>query len=368
MHGRSYACIGEEATPLAGTLLTVSARLLAPAALVAVVGATLVLVLASLSDESMSRVTTAARTAPEPGELLDPTGAPLGAALPEDVAAQLVPGPGRGDRTVSIVASAQQAAAAALGDRRGAIAAIDVRTGDVLVLTGDHPTRRTVAVGAALDVLLVAAGIDAQAITAESTLNAPTGAVSVQEALAEPVPAAFASLQTLLGPDRVLEAWQRAGGGERVPLRGLAGKLRARRSPVPQSLTDPATGTPVELRTQLRAPVLALAMLGAAVATDGKAPRPDLEPGGGARSAGKYFSAASAKTLRPLLRSVVTNGAGRSLRSKQVETAGWVSAAGKTATAVAYAPADDPQWAVAAAVRGSGAGALAVSTLEALAG
>lgn len=286
--------------------------------------------------------------------------------------------------------AAQQAAAAALGDQRGAVVALDPRTGAILALVstpsfdpnalathsredaqaavdayqadpGEPMTNRALAgdqyaPGSSFKLLTAAAALESGRYTADSMVPAPTemqlpqstqilnnpgnlpcgdgsGQVTFTQALRQSCNTPFASLAMELGDDAMREQAAAFGFGEELA--------------VPLTVTPsrfPATESQAELamaaigQASVRVTPMQMAMVAAAIANDGVQMRPylvareltaDLEVVSTteAEELREPISASTAEQLTQMMREVVATGTGR---NAQIPGA---TVAGKTGTA-----------------------------------
>ncbi len=205
----------------------------------------------------------------------------------------------------------------------------------------------------------------------------PDGKVTLAEALAISCNTAFAWLGNELGPDALRDQAEAFGFEEsfETPLRAATSRFPA--DPDPPQTAQSAIG-----QFDVRATTMQMAMVAAAVGNGGVTMRPGLveqtaapdlspletfEPSEFARA----MSAENAAKLSTMMVGVVTNGTGSNARIPGV------SVAGKTGTAetsedrpniawfISFAPADNPQVAVAVAIEKSSAAEVGGNTLAA---
>lgn len=278
--------------------------------------------------------------------------------------------PAAADVITTLDARLQAVAADALGDQRGAVVLLDAVRGDVLawvssptydpnVLTGpealaagaalnadearplvDRARLERYAPGSVFKVVVAAAALEA-GLTPDSLLedaaeyvapgtetpirNAVEGpclsgdTITLAEALVVSCNTAFASLGVELGAAAVTSAATDTGFGDVPPM-----ELDAIPSVIPPA-ADLAADVPALAQSAIggrdvRATPVQMALLAAAVATDGTAPRPrfvaDVVEGGSARAAEpprewrRMVSAAVAADLRTMMIDVVERGTG----------------------------------------------------------
>lgn len=140
------------------------------------------------------------------------------------------------------------------------------------------------------------------------------GRIGLDKALAKSSNVFFAQLGVRLGPLALLEAAGRFQFGRtNVIYDGSAGKIRATASTFP-ALTEHDLGSAAQLaigQGSLVVTPLQMAMVGAAIANDGKMFAPRLTEKIPAEVIGTPLSPGSAARVRALLRNVVVNGTGR---------------------------------------------------------
>ncbi|MBK8470710.1 MAG: penicillin-binding transpeptidase domain-containing protein [Candidatus Phosphoribacter sp.] len=317
---------------------------------------------------------------------------------------------------------AQQAASTALGTQRGAVVALDPRTGAILALVSHpeydpnqlsshdlngttrawdalikDPTRplvnRTISgnlypPGSVFKIVTAAAGLSSGAIDETTQMPAPAvmdlpqtnvglpnhdrqpcgpgDQTTLEQALVISCNTAFGWLGIKVGADALRDQAARFGFGETLLI-----PMRATPSTVPASLNPPQTAQSAIGQFDVRVTPLQVAMVSAAIANKGVVMRPYLvEKAVGANletleqhspeQLSRAVSPEIAATLTRMLVSVVDRGTGRAARITGV------AVAGKTGTAqqgnglpphawfTAFAPADNPQIAVAVVVEDGG--------------
>lgn len=320
--------------------------------------------------------------------------------------------PAGADLRLTIDPAAQRAAAAALGSRRGAVVAIEPRSGEILAMvsvptfdpgalgsTGEtlladlaapllnRATQGLYPPGSTFKTVTAAAALEAGIITPETIVECPgeiiidgfpiscrntpqgVGTYSFSAAFTYSVNAVFARLGVELGWDR-LERAARALGFEATPAFPLDAAV--------SHLTRPGTerGTVLLASTafgqgELLATPLQMALIAAAVASGGEVPNPRIALDAwreGKRvavlsqpSSRRAMSPAVATQLQAMMRSVVTAGQASGLAIPGV------AVSGKTGTAeagdgtshawfIGFAPLESPQVAVAVVVESGGQG------------
>ncbi|WP_435737792.1 penicillin-binding transpeptidase domain-containing protein [Cellulosimicrobium sp. PMB13] len=326
---------------------------------------------------------------------------------------------------LTIDPAAQQAAWDALGDQRGAVVAIEPKTGRVLALVskpsfdpnalathdtgaasaafqeltnadGDPMSNRairgkTYPPGSTFKLVTSAAAIESGQYTSESVVPAPdvyqlpqsgqpmnnfggircspTGEMTLADALRISCNSAFADLAVTLGDDAMRDQAEAFGFDDdslTIPMDVTASHYPTEEQSAPDDLARAGIG-----QGEVKATPLQMAMVSAAIANDGvqMAPytvetirNPDLEvvqqteP----RRLRTSVSPSTADQLTQMMLGVVQNGSGTAAQIPGVQVAG------KTGTAendpalpphawfTAFAPADDPQVAVAVIVENGG--------------
>ena len=317
---------------------------------------------------------------------------------------------------------AQRAAADALGDQKGAVVALDPRTGAILAMVSsptydpnrlaghdvkavqrayaalnddpDDPlVNRAIAgdlypPGSTFKIVTAAAALSTGDYTVESELPGParldlpltsatlpndfSGAcgpgnkVTMLRALEISCNTAFGSLGITLGGDALREQAAKFGFGER-----LAIPLNVTPSIVPAGMNPPQSAQAAIGQFDVRVTPLQMAMVSAAVANDGvvmkpfavrtvRSPELSVLEEGKPQELSQAMSGEVAEQLTQMMQAVVDDGTGT-----RAQIAG-VSVAGKTGTAqqgndqpphawfTAFAPADDPQVAIAVVVEDGG--------------
>lgn len=323
---------------------------------------------------------------------------------------------------LTIDADAQQAAWDALGDQRGAVVALDTRTGAILAMVSkpsyDPNTlavHKTSAVNEAYQALLAddgdplinraiggdtyppgsvfklvtaSAALESGTYTADSALDgtdgytlpgtstvlhnfgggacASSGKISLADALEMSCNTAFASLGNGVGQD-ALRAQADAYGFDST----LSVPLSVTPSRFPDDIDDAQTALAAIGQGSVRVTPLQVAMVSATIANGGTELKPylvktvrtpDLEVVSrtSPTTLGNPVSASTAATLTTMMESVVTGGTGTAAQISGVSVAGKSGTAqtveGEAAHAwfTAFAPADDPQVAVAVVVEHGG--------------
>lgn len=312
---------------------------------------------------------------------------------------------------ITIVDDLQRAAAAALGDRQGAVVALDPRTGAVLAYVSapsfdpnavagravdpgedavvDRVADRVLPPGSTFKVIVAAAALRS-GLSPESELEAgasytpPTGEpignaggggcggdpIALTEALVVSCNTAFARLAVDLGGEAVASAAERAGFGAALPW-----ETGAAVSSLPSG-GDLGEDPPALAQTgigerDVRATPLLMALIAAAVGNDGVAMAPYvveavIAPDGEVLESAtprvfeRMFTGEVAADLAAMMVEVVARGTGTAAAIPGVEVAGKTGTAegggGPHAWFIGFAPAADPQIALAVVVEGGGSG------------
>ena len=316
---------------------------------------------------------------------------------------------------------AQEAAWDALGDRQGAVVALDPKTGNVLAMVSkpsfdpdelashdrgavvrartelladdDDPLSNRASgeiqpPGSTFKIITSAAALSDGRWTPGSQLDAPkelqlpqtnvrlgnfggatcspSGRQSLADALRISCNTAFANLGLALGADALREQAEKFGWGQelRTPLRTAA-------SQVPQEMDRPQTALSAIGQFEVRATPLQIAMVSAGIANDGVVMRPNLisrvqtqdlqtidqqEP----ERLSEAVSPEVADQLTGMMEGVVERGSGTRAQIDGVRVAGktgtaeWAEGEPPHAWFTGFAPADDPQIAVAVLIEEGG--------------
>jgi peptidoglycan glycosyltransferase len=316
---------------------------------------------------------------------------------------------------LTVNSEVQAAAAAALGSQKGAVVAIDPRTGAVLayvsspsfdpntlpdtsgVLIGDidQPLRDRVAgatrpPGSTFKILVAGAGMETLGLTTESLLtdsaeyvapgagtpinNAAGGVcgdgstVSLMRAITVSCNTAFARLAVEMGAGPLVDLAERAGFNGEIPW-----ELTVVASQIPEAVSldadPPALAQTALGERDVRATPLQMALIAAAVANDGVAMAPQVvrsvvAPDGEVLDAfapariGRVFPSEVATALGQMMVEVVLTGTGRAAGLPEIQVAGKTGTAagaeGPHAWFIGFAPADDPVVAIAVLVESGG--------------
>ncbi len=313
------------------------------------------------------------------------------------------------DVTLTLDADAQQAAHVELGRRRGAVVAVDPRTGEILVMVsapsfhpalvdeewprirqrGDAPllnraTARPYRPGAALQLIIATAAIDLGAARASDTFTcrgsadvggmpvdcSPRrghGQISLTGAFAQSCRIALATLATRLGPERLDEYIRRFGWRGAPEL-----EIPVRRSAVRElTALSPADFVATCLDGHgVRLTPLAMCSAAASIANGGVRMQPYLvrsvaDVNGRMlnqtprRRLGRVCSSWAAAELGALMTSAVRRGTARRAGIPDVEVAGIAGSAeepdvGANSWFLGFAPADSPEVAVAVVIEDGG--------------
>ncbi|MBB4661448.1 penicillin-binding transpeptidase domain-containing protein [Conexibacter arvalis] len=292
-------------------------------------------------------------------------------------------------------AAAQRAARHALAGRRGGVAALDLRDGRIVVLTGSgggSATRDAVPPGSTLKTLLGGLALEEGLIDADGPLDgdmpaAPgadnyrgvrLGPLTLAQALAHSSNTAFSHVAVALGAARIEAGLRRGGWGSPVEVDLPPTRLAASVANVAEPIGP--DGRYVDVDELQRTTVLQLALLAAAVAGDGTVPRPWLAQRPPRASGGRLWRAAVARELRRGLRLAVTDGTGAAMDDPRLAIAGKTGTVrlpdgAIQASTIAFAPFARPRWALAVSLRanpdqtgGTAAAPIAREVLKALAG
>lgn len=319
------------------------------------------------------------------------------------------------DIRLTVVHEVQQAAVDALGDRRGAVVAIDPRTGAVLayasspsfdpaaIVAGeldlssemasdaliDRVSDQVLPPGSTFKVVVTAAALEGglgpgSEVAAGSSYTPPTGEpirnfggggcgsdpIALADALAVSCNTAYARLAVDLGGEAVVAAAVDAGFNVVLPWETVAAVSSippgSQLDDDPPSLAQSGLG-----ERDVRATPLLMAVIAAAVANDGVAMAPYvvdavIAPGGevleaaGPERLARMFSTSTATALTEMMVEVVARGTGQPAALADVEVAGKTGTAegagGPHAWFIGFAPAADPVIAVAVLVEGGGSG------------
>ncbi len=317
------------------------------------------------------------------------------------------------DLKLTIDMSVQRAAAEALGERKGAVVALDPRTGAVLAMVSyprydpneidvdavweeinsdpDTPllnrgVQGLYPPGSVFKIIVAAAGLDTDTVRPDTQYD-DTGSVTAggfvvdnygenvygkhdfTEAFASSINTTFAKLGVELGADTLAGYAADFGFGEAPPW-ALGGATSV--FPDPSDMDKAHLAQASYGQGKVLASPLQIALATAAVANGGRIMKPYLlgqvlDSGGGLLSETKPevwlepISSETAATLSELMIEVVNNGTGTKAALSSVQVAG------KTGTAeveggephawfAAFAPADDPQIVVAVLVENAGTG------------
>jgi peptidoglycan glycosyltransferase len=326
---------------------------------------------------------------------------------------ELTGGPEQGDDLkTTLEPAAQQAAADALGQSQGAIVALDPRDGSVLAMASapsydpnevpqrfaelnraensplfNRATQAGYPPGSTMKVVTAAAALDTGEYTPDSQIDgrnnkpisgvplsnfggANYGSVSLTDALTNSVNTVFGEIGEKLGNDTMFEYMERFGFNRRPPIDYPRDQLFASGVYDGDELLGPEDSIDIGRvaigQERLRVTPLQMAMVAAAVANDGRLMRPHfmdriVGPDGrvkdefGEQEMSRVMSSDSAADLTEMMRNVVEVGSGTAGQLEGIDVAGktgTAEAAGgfNNAWFIAFAPADDPEVAVAVVV------------------
>ncbi|MBA3839945.1 MAG: penicillin-binding protein 2 [Thermoleophilaceae bacterium] len=292
------------------------------------------------------------------------------------------------DVRTTIDPGVQEAAAGALGERFGGIAALDPRTGEIRALAGvafsaPQPP------GSTFKIVTATAGLEAGAVRPQSRFPVQTKAVidgvdlenangescggTFVESFAQSCNSVFAPLGVRVGARRLLATARRYGFGEAPPVRGAIESPLPGRDELgsPLALGSTAIGQGRLLTTPLR-----MASVAQTVAAGGRRLEPSVLPVAGRRASSvRVTSPEVAATLGRMMVEVVRDGTGERAALRGVRVAGKTGTAeledttseapGETSESdasdtdawfTAFAPAREPRIAVAVMLVRAGAG------------
>jgi len=328
---------------------------------------------------------------------------------------EIAGGPEQGDdiRT-TLDPSVQQAASDALGVRKGAIVVLDPENGDVLAMVSkpdydpnqvpeqfaelnrqeDSPilnraTQGGYAPGSTMKVVTAAAALDTGEYTPGSQIDgqnnklisgAPLanfggqeyGSVSLTDALTNSVNTVFGEIGEKLGPDTMYRYMERFGFNEKPPLdypRGsmLASGVYDEDGEIIGDQDSVDIGRVAIGQERLRVTPLQMAMVAAAVGNGGRLMRPHfldkvIGPDGRTKDnfspqeQSRVMSEQAASDLTGMMTNVVESGSGTAAQLEGLQVAGKTGTAetgtGDNAWFIAFAPAEDPEVAIAVVVEG----------------
>ena len=227
----------------------------------------------------------------------------------------------------------QRAAVQALGDRLGAVAAVDPRTGEVLGMAGvAFSTPR--APGSTFKIVTLAGGLESgkvkpsdrfPAVTMTSLSGVPLKNAhgescggSLYTSFARSCNSVFAPMGAELGAQGLYDIAERFGFNEPPAIDGAAPST----VPEPEQIGDDlGAGTAAIGQGKVQATTLHMAMVAATIAADGRYTRPSLLKGGGGRTT-RAVSERTARIIDRAMRRVVTSGTGVLARIEGVSVAG----------------------------------------------
>ena len=343
------------------------------------------------------------------GDVLSGTGGDLRSFIDE-----IAGGPEQGDdiRT-TLDPQVQQVALDALGERKGAIVALDPNDGAVLAMVSkpdfdptavkdqfsdlntdeDSPllnraTQGRYAPGSTFKVVTAAAALDTEEYTPDSQIdgrnNKPIsgvplsnfggqdfGTVSLTDALTNSVNTVFGEVGERVGKDTMYDYMRRFGFNRKPPLDYPSSQMEPSGVFVDGKLADEDDGVDIGRiaigQERLQVTPLQMAMVAAAVANGGRLMRPHfldrvVGPDGRVKDTfnrqeqSRVMSEKAASDLTGMMESVVESGSGTAAQLEGLQVAGKTgtaeTGAGDNAWFIAFAPSDDPEVAVAVVVEG----------------
>jgi peptidoglycan glycosyltransferase len=343
------------------------------------------------------------------GDVLSGTGGDLRSFIDE-----IAGGPEQGDdiRT-TLDPEVQRVALEALGERKGAIVAIDPRDGAILAMVSnpdfdpnavkeqfgdlnsdeDSPllnraTQGRYAPGSTMKVVTAAAALDTEEYTPDSQIdgrnNKPIsgvplsnfggqdfGTVSLTDALTNSVNTVFGEIGEKLGTDTMYEYMRRFGFNQKPPLDYPSSQIEPSGVFVDGKLADEDDNVDIGRvaigQERLQVTPLQMAMVAAAVANGGRLMRPHfldrvIGPDGRVKDTfnrqeqSRVMSEKAASDLTGMMESVVESGSGTAAQLQGLQVAGKTGTAetgeGDNAWFIAFAPSDEPEVAVAVVVEG----------------
>ena len=313
------------------------------------------------------------------------------------------------DIVLSLDAELQKTAYDMLGNRKGAVVALEPDTGRILVMVSkpgfdpgqiesqweslrthpDSPLLNRAAQGlyppgSTMKVVTAAGILAEQPDTVSRTFEAPgyievegrriedrqaKGKLSLAEAMARSSNYVFASLGMELGAARFVAAAHSFGIGKELPLEITAAQSRI---PEPGEMSELELAETAIGQGRLLVTPLNMAVVAAAIANGGRVMKPSLVdevrgPGGGIIRSFKAeqiltpVSAETAGIIRELMVAAVANGTGRAASIPGVQVAGKTGSAENPhgsahAWFIGFAPAENSEVAVAVIVENGGAG------------
>jgi penicillin-binding protein A len=326
---------------------------------------------------------------------------------------ELAGGPEQGDDVrTTLDPKVQQTALSALGDRQGAIVALDPQTGAILAMASkpdfdpnrvpqeyaqlnkddtsplfNRATQGGYPPGSTFKVVTAAAALDSGKYTPDSQIdgrnNKPISGVPLQnfggenfasisltDALTNSVNTVFGEIGEKLGKDTMYKYMDRFGFDERPKLDYPRDQLFASGVYQGDKLLGPGDNIDIGRvaigQERLRVTPLQMAEVAAAVANDGRLMRPHfmdkvIGPDGrvkdsfGSQEQSRVMSSDAANNLTEMMKHVVESGTGTAAQLQNIDVAGktgTAEAAGgfNDAWFICFAPADDPKVAVAVVV------------------